>query len=223
MIFILKLTVTVIAMAYMLRQVRKPTKWVGRLIVSIMNRSHSGMTDWALEKCTIETHFTILDVGCGGGRTIQKLARLASAGKVYGIDYSEGSVATSKATNALAIEAGKVEIWHGSVSQLPYDESMFDVVTAFETIYYWPDLIKDMQQVLHVLKPGGTAAVVVESHKKSRFDTLERPVMRLMKTAYLDSEEYQALFADAGFTDIQVFEEKSHGWLCVTGKKSMQS
>ena len=30
---------------YVLNQVRKPTKWVGRLFLWIMNSSHSGLTD----------------------------------------------------------------------------------------------------------------------------------------------------------------------------------
>jgi ubiquinone/menaquinone biosynthesis C-methylase UbiE len=43
--------------------------------------------------------FTILDVGCGGGRTIQKLAA-ATQGMVYGVDYANGSVAAPRAKNA---------------------------------------------------------------------------------------------------------------------------
>jgi len=52
-----------------------------------MNMSHSGVTDWGLTHVRIEKNFTILDVGCGGGRTISKLARIAEQGTVYGIDY----------------------------------------------------------------------------------------------------------------------------------------
>jgi ubiquinone/menaquinone biosynthesis C-methylase UbiE len=51
---------------------------------------------------------TILDVGCGGGRTVSKLAAIATEGKVYGVDYSEESVAASKRINARRIDAGRV-------------------------------------------------------------------------------------------------------------------
>ncbi len=61
-----------------------------------MNVSHSRVADWGLQHVRIEKDFTILDVGCGGGRTIQKLAALATEGIVYGVDYAKGSVAASR-------------------------------------------------------------------------------------------------------------------------------
>jgi trans-aconitate methyltransferase len=70
---------------YVLNQVRKPTRWVGRLFLWIMNSSHSGVTDWGLRRVRIERDFKILDVGCGGGSTIEKLAALAPEGVVHGM------------------------------------------------------------------------------------------------------------------------------------------
>jgi SAM-dependent methyltransferase len=61
------------------------------------------------------------------------------------------------------------------VSRLPFPGDKFDLVTAVETQYYWPDLVKDMQEVLRVLKPGGTLIVIAESYKQGRYDRLQRP------------------------------------------------
>jgi cyclopropane fatty-acyl-phospholipid synthase-like methyltransferase len=36
----------------------------------------------------IKREDTLLDIGCGGGLTIRKVASLAAAGSVYGVDYS---------------------------------------------------------------------------------------------------------------------------------------
>ncbi len=70
-----------VALPYVLRQVRKPDRWVGRFFLWIMNSSHSALTDWGLQHVAIGKSFTILDVGCGGwGRTIEKLAALAAGG-----------------------------------------------------------------------------------------------------------------------------------------------
>ena len=66
--------------------------------------SHSKLTDWGLKHVSIESGYTILDVGCGGGRTVNKLAAIATQGKVYGVDYSDASVAATKKTNARWIE-----------------------------------------------------------------------------------------------------------------------
>ena len=98
-----------------------------------MNSRHSKLTDWGLQHIRIENHFTILDVGCGGGRTISKLAALATRGKVYGIDHSEESVAATRTTSSQLIDFGRVEVGHASVSQLPFPDNAFDLITGVET------------------------------------------------------------------------------------------
>jgi len=118
------------------QQWRKPKGPLGRLLLSAMNASHSKLTDWGLGHVSIGKPNTILDVGCGGGGTVRKLARIASEGKVYGIDFSEESVAVSRRTNERAITAGRVEIRRASVSRLPFPDRMFDLVTAVNTHNY---------------------------------------------------------------------------------------
>jgi len=163
-IFLILLAVLVL---YLIWQVRKPTKWIGRLFAGMMNSSHSDLTDWGLLHVHIDKQFQILDVGCGGGRTIQKLAE-ATEGKVFGIDHAAGSVALSRQTNAVLIESGRVEIQGASVSQLPFSDDTFDLVTAVETQYYWLDLIKDMKEILRVLRPGGSLIIIAESYQGGR-------------------------------------------------------
>jgi ubiquinone/menaquinone biosynthesis C-methylase UbiE len=94
-----------------------------------------------------------MDVGCGGGRTLAKLG--AKAAQVYGIDYAAGSVATSHAHNKRMIAEGRVHVEQASVSRLPFADDKFDLVTAIETQYYWPNLRDDMKEIWRVLKPGG--------------------------------------------------------------------
>ncbi len=120
----------------LLNQCSKPAGWLGRLNLWSMNRRHSRVTQWGLSHVSIRSRDTVLDVGCGGGRTVARLSALAHEGKVFGIDYSETSVAASRGMNRKAIGAGRVEIAAGSVSKLPFPDEMFDVVTAVETHYY---------------------------------------------------------------------------------------
>ncbi len=189
----------------------------------MMNISHSSLTDWGLKHVAIEKHFTILDVGCGGGRTIEKLAALASEGTIYGVDYAKGSVAASRGRNARLIQAGRVEIEQASVSRLPFPDDRFDIVTAVETQYYWPNPVTDIQEILRVLKPAGTLVVIAESYRTSKSDTLQRPVMKLLKFTRLSVSEQRELFSAAGYKDIQIFEERRHGWICGVGAKADSS
>ncbi len=204
---------------YLAMQVKKPSRFVGRVFTRLMNSSHSALTDWALSHLSVDKDAKVLDVGCGGGRTIEKLAH--SADSVYGIDYAAGSVAGSRAHNRSLIAEGRVHVERASVSQLPFADNFFDIVTAIETQYYWPDLGHDMREVLRVLKPGGRLMIVAESYKGARNDWLVGSVMKAIGSNRLSVEEERTLFQAAGFTSVEVFEELSKGWLCAIGQKPL--
>jgi ubiquinone/menaquinone biosynthesis C-methylase UbiE len=188
-----------------------------------MNSSHSKLTDWGLKHILIENHRTILDVGCGGGRTVSKLAAIATQGKVFGVDYSEESVAATKRTNAQWIDLGRVEIRHGSVSRLPFPDDMFDLVTAVETHFWWPNLPGDMREVLRVLKPGGTLILIAEIYRGANTMAAkfaEKYASRTCMTL-LSVDEHRELFTSAGYSNVQVIEERDKGWICGVGRKSI--
>jgi SAM-dependent methyltransferase len=215
----LRYTLAAIVGFFLFRQVRKPSRWIGRPFAWIMNRSHSALTDWGLTHVAIEKTFTILDVGCGGGRTIEKLAARAASGRVDGVDYAEGSVAASRGHNAELIRAGRVDVRRASVSKLPFPDGAFDLVTAIETQYYWPDLPNDMREILRVLKPRGTLLVVAESYRGGKHDWLQGPVLRLLGSTPLTPNDNRELFFCAGYVDVLVAEKQDKGWICVTGRK----
>lgn len=79
-----------------LKQCSKPSGWLGRINLWTMNRRHAKVTEWGLAHVSIQNRDKILDVGCGGGMTVARLAAMATEGKTYGVDYSEASVAASQ-------------------------------------------------------------------------------------------------------------------------------
>jgi ubiquinone/menaquinone biosynthesis C-methylase UbiE len=202
-------------------QCQKPRGWLGRFILWRMNSSHSKLTDWGLAQIAIEKNYTILDVGCGGGRTVGKLAAMATQGKAYGVDYSEESVAATKKSNEGAIEGGRVEVRHGSVSQLPFSDDMFDLVTAVETHFWWPNLAADIREVFRVVKPGGALVVVAEVYKGANTMASKLAEKYASRTGMtlLSADEHRELFANASFSDVQVIEERGKGWICCVGRK----
>jgi len=216
---LLRYAVVLALTCYALLQARKPDKWFGRIFAVAMNKSHEAMTAWGLGHVTIESQFHILDVGCGGGRTIEKLAAIARTGVIYGIDYAEGSVAVARKHNASLIEAGHVVIQKASVSQLPFPDNTFDLVTAIETQYYWPDLNGDMREILRVLKPAGRLAVIAEMYKGGKYDRLKWPVMWLLRSSHLSVSDHRELFSSTGYGNAEIFEEPNKGWICGTATK----
>ena len=203
-------------------QCQKPSGWLGRFVLWQMNSRHSKVTDWGLAHVSVNERDTILDVGCGGGRTVSKLAAMAAQGKVYGIDFSEASVAVSNRTNAPWIEMGRVEIRQASVSQLPFPEGMFDLVTAVETHFWWPDLPGDVREIFRVVKPGGKFVVIAEVYKGARamVSKIAEKYALLSGMKMLSVEEHRELFASAGFSDSQINTDSGKGWICAIGKKT---
>lgn len=221
---IIEIAVVLALSGYLITQVRRPSLWTGRFFARLMNESHSNLTDWGLSHIAVAKDFTILDAGCGGGRTVNKLAHMVSAGRVCGIDYAPGSVAEAQAHNKQLIAEGRVHIEHASVSELPFPNDHFDLVTAIETQYYWPDLPADMREILRVLKPGGTLLIIAENYKGGRHDWLEGPLMKfILRSSRLTPEDQRNLFTAAGYEGLRVIEERSKGWICVIGTKPSAS
>jgi ubiquinone/menaquinone biosynthesis C-methylase UbiE len=186
-----------------------------------MNSRHSKLTDWGLSHVSVGKQDTILDVGCGGGRTVSKLAAIASEGKVYGVDYSEDSVAASKRTNARWINSGQVEIQQGSVSQLPFADEVFDLVTGVETHFFLPDLPGDVREILRVLKPGGTLVLIAEIYRGAGTKAAELAdrYVQLTGMTLLTVDEHRDLLEGRGYSDVRVIEERGRGWICAAGRK----
>ncbi len=141
---------------------RKPKGKLGQIQLKSMNKEHTPVALWGLKHLDIQEDDVILDVGCGGGININRMAKKAK--KVYGVDYSIESVKVSREVNRQEIYDGKVEVVKGDVQSLPFDDDTFDVVTAFETVYFWPNIEKCFGEVKRVLKPGGIFLIGTESN-----------------------------------------------------------
>ena len=134
---------------------RKPVGLGGKIMVAMMNFGHSAMAEWGLRFLQPAPDAMVLDCGCGGGANIKTLLKLCPNGKVQGIDYSADSVEKARKVNARAIAAGRCTVQQASVAELPFEAEQFDAVTAFETVYFWPELAQNFREVYRVLKPGG--------------------------------------------------------------------
>jgi len=204
---------------YMIRQCRKPHGWLGGLIVRIMNRSHSDLISWGLEHVQVSRSYAALDVGCGGGLTVQRIAKMADLGKVHGVDYSTASVATARAFNRSGIESGGVVIESATVSRLPFPNDSFDLVTAVETHYYWPDLPRDLREIYRVLKPGGSLLIMAEAYRGRNSGLLYQLVLKPLGVAFLSPNDHRDLLLKAGYSDVQFSLEPARGWICASGRK----
>ena len=106
-------------------------------------------------------------------------------------------------------------VWQGSVERIIFAKDWFDAVTAFETVYFWPNLPRCFREIYRVLKPGGTFLICNESSGDTDKDEKWTKVIGGM-TIYKDIE-LEAYLEQAGFHEVQIHKKK--GWLCVTARK----
>ncbi|HIH98113.1 MAG TPA: class I SAM-dependent methyltransferase, partial [Thermoplasmata archaeon] len=143
----------------------------------------------------------------------------AGGGKTYGIDYSEDCVAVARKINRRLIKEGRVEILHGSVASLSFPNDSFDLVTAVETYYFWPDLIKNLREIRRVLKPGGFVILINEAYRHDKFEERNAKWARMGDFIYHLPEEFREFLGDAGYSSIQIDVLESKNWITAIGVK----
>ena len=203
----------------MARQCRKPTGLLGKSVGMNMNIGHGELWQWGLSHISINLDAFILDVGCGGGKAVQKLARIATNGKIYGVDYSQEMVQLAQKVNKKFIQNEHVEILYGSVSSLPFASNTFDLVTAFETYYFWPNLIDDLEEIKRVLKPGGTLLMTNEAYKHKEFEKQNSKWSKLDFMMFHTPEEYLTFLAEAGYIAVDISTLPKKNWITAVAKK----
>jgi ubiquinone/menaquinone biosynthesis C-methylase UbiE len=201
-------------MQTMFKQFRKPTGRLARLAGLGMNRGHEKVWRWGLEHIAIQPDAVVLDVGCGGGGAVKILAQATSRGKVYGVDYSEDVLPTARRINKALVRQGRVEIKHGSVSDLPFPDDTFDLATAFETTMFWPSLVDDLREVRRVLKPGGTLLIANEAYADARFEERNARWSRWANLQQLHTpEETHQCLIEAGYTQVEIDTMPDKNWI----------
>lgn len=147
--------------------------------------------------------------------------QICDDGCVVGIDYSEVSVEKSADLNKQAINEGKVKVLQGSVSEMPFEDESFDIVTGFETIYFWPDFINDLKEVNRILKKDGLVFFCNEAvYREGEMDKYE-DLIELLDMKIYSEDVLESALKKADFKDFQAFINDENDWICVTAKKSL--
>ncbi|MCR4925778.1 MAG: methyltransferase domain-containing protein [Clostridiales bacterium] len=197
----------------------KPQGEAGKEMLIRMNDSHFEVTGWALSFFNFKDYDTILDIGCGGGLTLNRISKKVPNGKIYGVDYSDISVSTSKETNAEDISSGKAEILKASVENLPFENDFFEKIITVESFYFWPEPIENLREVRRILKPDGQFLLVADIYNRDDLPQHAKENIAKYKLRNPSIEEFHSMFEKAGFSEISIHTKTGTSWICVEGKK----
>ena len=196
---------------------RRPEGEAGRAMLARMNESHARLVDWGLSHIDLHAGDTVLDIGCGGGNTLARMAERVTEGHLVGIDYAETSVEASRAFNAPLIEAGRMEILHGSVEKLPFLDGHFDAVVTVESFYFWPNPEECLKEVARVIKKGGTFLLLAEIYERDDLPESIREKIAGYALTNPTQEEFERLFRAAGFAVVETHFKEGEYWIAVRG------
>ncbi len=186
-------------------------------MVSGMNTGHANLADWGFTHLPAIEPERAVDLGCGGGRNAGEMLKKYPKVHVTAVDYSAVSVERAKAYNKAMIAAGRCTIQQGDVSDLRLPAVAFDLATAFETVYFWPELEKCFAQVVKVLKPGGVFMICNESDGTDPTSVRFEKIIDGMKN--YTAEEITAALKAAGFSEVTSDHHPNKPWITVLARK----
>lgn len=198
-------------------QTRKPEGFLGKMMVSGMNSGHAKLADWGMTHLKGIDASNVVELGCGGGRNTAELLKRYPQAKVTALDYSALSVDKTKDYNKDMITAGRCTVIQGNVAKLPFEDGVFDLATAFETVYFWPGLEHCFSEVCRILKPGGTFLICNESDGTDDTSLKYEKIIEGMK-CYTVEQLFSAL-TEAGFSELRSDSYDGKPWITVIARK----
>ena len=194
----------------------KPHGEEGVETIKNMNENHKDISEFAFECIDVKDNDKIIDIGCGGGVNIEKFLKLTD-NNVDGLDYSEISVAESIKRNQNAVNEKRCNVIQAGVSDMPIENETYDLASAFETIYFWPDISNTFKEVSRIIKPKGRFMIAQGTDGNHPDDEKWLATVEGMHvyTAY----ELEKYLVDAGFSSVKSYKKENDYILVVIAQK----
>lgn len=185
-------------------QFGNPTGEEGRRVLDHMNGHHIPLWDFCLGHLPRSLDGSVLDIGCGGGGFLRRMSEWYPYAMLFGVDISEESLRMTRDVNADTVESGGLDLRMASAESLPFDDGSFDMVTAMETYFFWPDIGAGLAEAARVLSPGGVLAVGSELRYGSGDDAAVDEACAAYGMRILPDDDILGIMDAAGL-DAEVF------------------
>jgi len=164
-----------------------------------MEDHHSDITDQTIALMNIQPTDRILDLGCGTGWASRRLARMASAGEVVGLDVADEMLHRAEEASS---DFNNIRYVWGSAENIPALDGLFTKVLSVESFYYYADQNKALRELKRVMAPGGQLFILINLYKDNHYSLrwvgeLKVPVQALSEA------EYISLLERHGFRNVE--------------------
>ena len=179
------------------RQSRQPSGWFGEIVARVMAFETQPANRIALEELAVREREVVLEIGCGHGRTLARLAGIPGV-QLAGVDPSEVMVRLARKRMRRWIDAGRAEVALASSAKIPHPDGRFDAALAVHVVYFWYEPLADLREIHRVLRPGGRVLLGYRPRDEETVAALPATVYALRTV-----DAIEALLAESGFVEVR--------------------
>ncbi|MCS7462467.1 demethylmenaquinone methyltransferase [Paenibacillus doosanensis] len=118
-------------------------------------RRHKAWRKFTMSKMAVKPGSTAIDLCCGTCDWTISTARASGSGQVVGLDFSQNMLDYGAAKVREAGLESQIKLTQGNAMSLPFEDNTFDYATIGFALRNVPDLVKVIEEMQRVVKPGG--------------------------------------------------------------------
>ena len=168
-------------------------KWAKNGRDELMEKEHRKSVMKFLKTISFDKPFLFLDVGCGNGWVIRKIAEENNCKKAIGIDKSKNMILQANAKK----KTSKEKYIHKSIESLRY-KNKFDFIFSMESLYYVDSIKIALEKIYKLLKPGGQFFCGTDFYSDNKATVKWANIMKIQMHLH-SKQEWKKFFKNAGF------------------------
>ena len=203
---------------YFSKQAKKPSGIFGRFFMSrLFDKGNLELNNFVKETLAIKKSDHVLEIGCGTGSLLKRIANELENGVVEGVDFSKTMISLAKKKNKKHILKKKAIIRPGNFDELQFENNSYDKIFSVNTIYFWRSPVSTISKAFDLLKPNGT--IVLGFHSKDEMEEmdLDENIFQL----YSLQDVISLLKTDNLLKEVEIISKKGQGKVnyCAIGIK----
>lgn len=183
--------------AFLAKQLGYPSGIFAPLLMKLLNKGNADMNDFTFQQLDLQSEDAVLEIGFGGGYLLEKIIDSQIPSRITGIDPQLDVIKLGNKKFKTAIAKKDLELQQASGESLPYGENTFTKICTVNTLYFWSDPQRVLEECDRVLQPQGKLIICYNSPEFLEQTKLTRHGF----TAY-QPKDLESLMRNAGLVDV---------------------